>query len=263
MENIRVYSKYKRFKIEHSLKKADVITATAKFMEEYLYTNFNVSKNKYIRIPWGINLEIFKRGYKKEVKILRNELDIKEDYKVIISNRAMKVSSNIEKIIDIIPQIIEINPKTVFIFLKGYGTVQFENKMRKKAENLGIMRHIRFISKDISTKEMAIFLNLSDLAISILDTDQFACSIMEPMACGVIPIVSKIGVYQQYLKNYKNSFFVDQNNPKNMAEMINYAISNIKILKDSFYQINRKIIEKNEDWDRNARRMEELYEKLQ
>lgn len=248
--------------VKYALKKADVVITTAKFMKGYLVKEFKISEEKIIRIPWGIDLKIFHRGYEKEVKKLREELDIPYDAPVIISNRHLSPKYNIHLIVESIPYVIKNYPDVVFIFIRGYGTEEFEEEIIRLAKNLGVNKNLKIIPKLVSPHEMAVYLNLSDIMISIPSTDQFASSIMEGMACGTIPIVSNIEVYKQYLEDGKNAFFVSLNDPQDLAKKIIYAIDHLPKLKDKFYKINRKIIEEYENWEKNAIKMEELYEEL-
>ena len=86
-------------------------------------------------------------------------------------------------------------------------------------------------------------------------------SIMEGMACGSIPILSNLSVYKQYLKDKENAFFVNPDDPKEIASAVNFCIDNPNI-REKFYAINGKIIEEEEDWSNNAKKMEELFEAL-
>lgn len=108
---------------------------------------------------------------------------------------------------------------------------------------------------------MAVFLNASNAFISLPKTDQFASSIMEGMACGSIPILSNLSVYKQYLKDKENAFFVNPDDPEEIASAVNFCIDNPSI-REEFYTINRRIIEEEEDWSNNAKKMEELFEAL-
>lgn len=253
--------KISKYVLLYTLKKAAVITTTAEFMKGYLIRMFNVSENKIVRIPWGIDLNIFHRGYKEEVKRLKENLRIRANSPIIISNRHMDPKYEIQSIIDSIPYITKKYPNVIFIFIRGYGSLNFENEIKVKAKKLGVINNIRFISRLILPEEMAVFLNASDAFISIPKTDQFGSSIMEGMACGAIPIVSTIKVYKQYLEDGKNAFFVNPESPEEIAEKIIYCIEHPEI-KEKFYQINKKIIEEKENWNKNARKMEELYEIL-
>lgn len=254
-------SKILKYMESYALRKSDVITTIPEFMKDYILKVFEVSENKIVRIPWGIDLELFKRGYEKEVKRLKGNLLIKNNSPVILSNRAITPHYNIEKIVDAIPYIIKRHPDVIFIFTKGNGTSEYTNKIKTKVTDLGVTENTRFIEKMVLPQEMAIYLNISDAIISIPKTDQFASSIMEGMACGVIPIVGNLEVYKQYLIDRENAFFVNGEDPLEISKRVIYCIEH-RELKENFYQINREIIEKYENWNINANKMTELYIKL-
>lgn len=254
-------SKLVKYFVSYALMKADIILTIPEFMKQYLISMFNLPKNKIVRIPWGIDLKIFHRGYENETQRMKEKLGIKDNSPVILSNRGMAPQYEIENIVEAIPYTLKTFPDTIFIFIKGYGSSEFEDKIKSRTENLNVRNNIRFVSKLLKPEEMVVYLNMADVFISIPKTDQFASSIMEGMACGVIPIVSNIKVYEQYLKNGINAFVVDSDNPKEIAEKINYCIKNPD-MKNKFYVINKNIIEENEDWDVNSKKMEELYEDL-
>lgn len=254
-------SRIRRYANAYALRRADCILTTAEFMKEYLVKNFRLSEDKIMRIPWGTDLEIFHRGYEEEVRTVKRDLGIKADSPVIISNRHMDPKYEHESIIDAIPYVLKSHPDAIFIFIRGSGSFDYESKMKLKAEKLGIANSTRFIPSFITPKEMAIYLNMADIFLSIPKTDQFGSSVIEGMACGCIPIVSDIEVYYQYLKDAVNAFFVNQKNPREIAEKVIYCIEHPGI-KDDFFAVNRKIIEEKEDWDKNAKKMEELYKQL-
>jgi glycosyltransferase involved in cell wall biosynthesis len=250
-----------RLIIASSLRRADMITTTAMYMGSYLEDEFDLPREKIIRIPWGVDLNIFRRGYKDEVKALKKELNIPKGAPVVISNRNMIPLYNIESIVEAAYNVILKHPETVFIILRGYGHSTFEEKMEMKAEALGIAQNIRFIPDLLTPEEMTVFLNAADIFVSLPETDQFASSIMEGMACGLVPVVTNMEMYTQYLHEGENAFFVNPGDPKEIAEKIIYCIEHSGI-KELVYEINKKIIEEEEDWTKNARKMEELYENL-
>ncbi len=242
-------------------KKADMITTTAKFLGKYLEKEYGLPKDKIKRIPWGIDLEIFHSKYREEAKKLRENLKIRDDSLVIISNRQLRPEYEIQTTVEAIPYVTEKYPDSIFIFiksLKGYEDLDFEKSMKSRVNELGVAKNTIFLTNDISSDEMAIFLNMSDIFISIPKTDQFSASVMEGMACGPAPIVSDIDVYKQYLKDYSNALFVNPDSPKELADKIFYYAENEQ-LKENYHKINKKIIEEKESWDINAKKMENLY----
>lgn len=254
-------SKIKKLLIKWVLKRADAIVPTAEFMKDYLSAEFGLPPDKITRIPWGIDLNIFHKGYEREIKKLREKLKIDKNAFVVLSNRHLSPKYNIENIIMAIPTVVKIYSNTVFIFIRGYGDIDFENRLKEKIKKMGIESNVKFIGDFITPTQMAVFLNTADIVISIPKTDQFASSVLEGMVCGAIPIVSEIEVYKQYLENKKNAFLVNPDNPVEIAEKIIYCIEHPKI-KEDFYNINKKIVEENENWEKNAIKMEKLYKRL-
>jgi len=254
-------SSLRKLAVLYCMRVADIVTTTAIETREYVISTFDLSPDNVIRVPWGIDLEIFHRGYEKEVINLKRSLGLEPGIPVILSNRTMKENYNIESIVNSIPKVLDGHPNAVFLFIRGYGTAEYEEKINSKARDMGIQNNIRIISRLVSPEEMAVFLNASDSFISLPKTDQFAGSIMEGMACGTIPILSNLSVYKQYLKDRENALFVNPDDPDEIASAVNFCIDNPNIRED-FYTINRRIIKENEDWSRNAQKMEELFEAL-
>ncbi|MGD8506282.1 MAG: glycosyltransferase family 4 protein [Candidatus Bathyarchaeota archaeon] len=254
-------SKTRRIGVSYALNRADYITTTAEFMKGYLIEAFDLPQNKIVRIPWGIDLETFHRGYRKEVRTAKRSLKIETNAPIILSNRHMEPKYEIEDIVRAIPHVLKSHSDAIFVFIRGIGSPEFESKIKRKAQKLGVANNTRFISKHVTPKEMAIYLNMANAFLSIPKTDQFGGSVMEGMACGSIPVVSDIEVYYQYLKNETNALFVNPESPKEMGEKIIYAIRHPEI-RDDYYLINRKIVEEKEDWGKNAKKMEELYRQV-
>ncbi|MGD9118479.1 MAG: glycosyltransferase, partial [Dehalococcoidia bacterium] len=168
----------------------------------------------------------------------------------------------IEQIVRAMPYIVAKNPGTILILLKG-GTkdIDFEARIDNIINELGIENNVRLIQQELSPTEMAVLYNASDVLVSIPKTDLFAISIQEGMACGVIPIVANLEVYQQYLIDGENGYIVDPQYPQQIAEKIIHCIEHPE-LRNDFYKINRKIIEENENWDKNMVKMEALYDSI-
>ena len=248
-----------RYTVRFALKRADSVTTTSRYLDEYIRREFNVSPNKIKRISWGLDPNVFQKGYLNEVRILTKNLDINDDSFTVISPREMSEHYGIEFIVKSIPYVIEKYPNSCFIFLRGFAmSTSYENKLRTMAENLGVKEYTRFVSRRLEPEEMAIYYNMCKVLISIPRTDQFGLCIAEGATCGVIPIVGNLEVYREYLTDGENAFFVDRENPKDIAEKVIHCIEHPE-LKERFYGINRKTVEEKLDWNKNAPRMEELY----
>ncbi len=238
--------------------RANAITTLAESMGPYMEEHYGIPHEKIKRIPWGVDLSIFNRNYYDESKELRRELGINEDSFVLISNRNISPLYQTEKIIEASKFIFDSHPNTYFVVLKGYGTSLYENEMKELAKKLGVNKNVIFVSKMLSPNEMALYLNMADAFISIPKSDQFGLSILEGMACGLVPILSDTIIsYKQYL-NKENSIFVNPEDSVEISNKINNLIDNVEF-KNQAYLINKKIIEEFEDWSKNTKKMRELY----
>jgi glycosyltransferase involved in cell wall biosynthesis len=255
-------SKSARFQVKFALKRADFVSTTSQYLKVYLHEEFNLPDHKVVAIPWGIDLGIFHKGYETEVKELKLNLGMDDSNFVILSPRHLRSHYRIEHIIQTLPHILTRHPNVTLILLKGTAQEKaYESQIRNLMKELGVAENVRLIHEELKPEDMAVLYNTSGALISIPKSDQFASSIQEGMACGTIPIVADLEVYHQYLTDGENAFFVNPEDPSEIAQRMIYCIENPDI-REKFYAVNRRIIEDNEDWNKNARKMEELYMSL-
>ena len=248
-----------RYRVRFALNKADLVTTTAQYTTDYVHREFNVPFRKIKMLHWGIDTNVFQKGYSNEVKILRKALNIDDHTFIVLSPRTMVAHYRIESIVKSIPYVIKKHTNVCFVFLKGSSTdSSYADKIQTIAEDLGVKEYTRFVSKFLELTEMAIYDNMCDALVSIPRTDQFASCIVEGVSCGAIPILGNLELYREYLTDMKNAFFVDGENPSDIAEKVIYCIEHPEV-KEGFYRLNREIVEKDLDWNKNAHLMYEFY----
>ena len=248
-----------KIKVKLALRKAYIVLTTSHYLKDYIHNEFGIPQNSIKEIPYGIDLTMFHKGYEVEAKKLRIELGIADTSFVIFSPRHCKEHYRIENIVRAMPYIVSKNPDVFLILLRGTTyNVSYEEGIEELSRKLGVNKNIRIVKRELRPQEMAVYYNASDALVSIPLSDQFGGSIQEGMACGVVPIVGKLDVYNLYLTDGKNALFTDAEDPQNIAEKLVYVIQHPEI-KELYYETNRKIIQEKEDWNRNAPRMEELY----
>lgn len=253
---------FNRYSVRFALRRADLVTTGSRYAADYIKQEFNVSLNKIKSVPWGVDTNTFLEGYQSEVIELRKNLKVEDNSFIVISPRTMSEHYGIEFIIRSIPYVINKYPKTIFIFLRGFSKdTSYENKLRTNAEDLGIDKYTRFVSRWLEPKEMAIYYNMSDVFIAIPRTDQFAACTVEGMACGSIPIMSNLEVYREYLIDGESAFFVNREDPEDIANKVLYCIGHPE-LKEKIYRLNRETAEKYLDWNKNALRVEEWHHRI-
>lgn len=245
--------------VKFALKKADLTLTTSQYLKGYLHREFKLPDNSVMAFHWGTDLRIFHKGCETEVRELRSKLGVDDSNFVTLSPRHLRDHYGIAYIVHAMPYIVAKYPGVILILLRGAAKDSgYESRIDKLAKELGVAQNVRLLYQELKPEEMAAYYNMSDVLISIPKTDQFAACIVEGMACGVIPIVGNLEVYREYLTDGENAFFVDRENPEDIAEKVIHCIEHPE-LKEGFYAINRKIIEEKLDWNKNAPHMEKLY----
>jgi glycosyltransferase involved in cell wall biosynthesis len=92
-------------------------------------------------------------------------------------------------------------------------------------------------------------------------TETTSLTTLEAMACGVPPIVNKVGFVKDYIKDKKNGLFFTGKDSYDLAKQITLLIKNEELRK-SIGVAARKFTEKEFDWDLTAKRLDQTFSKL-
>lgn len=263
--DILVYPKRSRianFLVSYSLKNSTIIAIGYPSLKEHLVKNFRIEAEKIKEIFWGLDTSLFKIGYSDEVQSLRQKLKIPENAFVVISNRKMHEDWGVGTIVDSIPFVLEKNKKDIyFIFLNCSKDKEFLETQKKKVKEWRVEQYVRFIEEYSTDEEIAYFLNLGDIFISVPFSDMVSISVLEGFACGAAPILTDIEVTQELLSQGAQAVLVPIKNPQAIAEKVIWYYNNREategILKD-----NRAFIEKFYNWDTNIKKLIDLYEQV-
>ena len=254
-------SRLARWLVRSALQGADAISTNHPALASYLVPEFGIPRNKVVSFSWGVDLTVFKQGYAEEVEALRRELEIPADVPVVVSNRQMNAYWGIEEIVRAVPRVVEEFPAVVFVFLRGSGPAEYESAMRHLAEEQRVARHVRFVSEFISPRQMAVFLNMAHIFVSVPYTDLLSISVLEGMACGAIPVLSELDAYKTRVQDGENGFYVPVRDAAAIAERVIYCLKHPE-LKERIAKQNREIISTQDNWETNAQAMEALYDEL-
>jgi glycosyltransferase involved in cell wall biosynthesis len=250
-----------RLSVLRSFSKVDRITVAVDGLQEHLTDNLGVDRKKVEKIPWGVDLSVFHKGYEGDVKEVYSDLGIDSDSHIILSSRSAHRIYNIESIVKSIPLVLESRDDVVFIFLQGFGESEYMLQIESLIQEIDVQDNVRLICREVSPHEMAILNNASDAFISIPKSDQFGLTILEGMACGSVPIVSRLSNYSQYLEDGKNAIFVSPEEPSEISDAVLMSISNLD-MRERFINKNLSIVIEKENWEKNALKMEELFDRL-
>ena len=239
--------------------KCDIITFNSHQMKKDMMNKFpKLNINKIRPIKFGIDYNLFNKVEQNEIVELKKKINI-TDEKIILSFRGFKDVYNQKIIIKTIPQIVKYNNNVRFIFILGNTKLTDINEFIAFLKEKKVYENTIFIENFISSNELSLFLNLSDIVINIPTTDQFALSLIETMASHTIPILSDLQVYQENLANHKNAMFLDEISVKNLGSKIKYTLDNYEKISDKIIKANNAIIKKAFDFECQIEKIIALY----
>lgn len=248
-------SKISKFTAKFALNKADLITCDGENSKDAMI-NLGIKSQRIELIFHGVDTKIF-NSKQKDKKVIKN-LFGEEKFPVVISARLLVPKNNVETIIKAVPLIIKKIPEAKFI-IGGEGPE--ENYLKELAESLGILNSIRFVGW-IPHDELPKYLASSDVYVSTSLWDGgVAVATLDAMACELAPVVTDVADNKKWIKDGENGFIVPIKNPKLLAEKVIYLLDN-KENRKRLGEINGKIIEEKQNYEKEMLKMEKLYKKL-
>jgi len=185
---------------------------------------------------------------------LRRKYKISEDIFVILSLRALKPLYRIDKLVEMM----EYLEKGNLLLLIDYNAYQpYKNNLLELINRKGLQEKIMIVSEHKHDQLNNLY-NISDLSISIPQTDGVPASIFESMACEVPVLSVKLDSYQNIFSENENIFFVANPEPETLAN----KVEEIKNLKSNLIIKNALKLAKKYSFDEQMMKMDKIYQKI-
>lgn len=213
--------------LKFTLRKADLVFADAGFMKEEML-QYNVSPEKILICPFGVNMEIFNsktRVYEDKARY------------VILSMRTLIKNSNVDMIIKAM-KILKEKGIDFVLNITNQGTE--EQYLRCMACDLGLDSQVNFLGF-LKRGDVYRFFDSSDIYLSIPTSDGASVTLLEAMASGLFPIVSDIAANREWIKDGLNGFLVPLDDPDTLADRIILAVRK-KELRRKAAEVNRTLV---------------------
>lgn len=244
----------KKYFVKYVLKKADLIT-TDSVSSMKTIVDFGVDEEKVKLIVHGVDLKLFHPIENNEE--FKKEQCIPQNYQVVISTRNLEPVYDVGTLIRAIPYVIDECQNTYFLIV-GEGTLR--HQLEELACKLGVAKNIRFVGS-VSNREMPKFLESSDVFVSTSLSDTRSVSLLEAMACALPAVVTDLDGNRECVQDGVNGFLFSRGDFKELAEKIVYLLRE-KDIRRRFGVANRKIAEKEADYEKEMCKMEKLYKEL-
>ena len=247
-----------------ALKKSDTIIAVTEGIRNYL-VNLGISEDKITVIGNGVNIDMFKPMNDSLIlQKIRKQYNIKESEYVIVFVGNLAPWQGIEYLIRASSLILGKVPKTKFLIV-GDGI------MREKLESM--VRELELEEKFIFTgrvpyEKVPIFINISDVCVCPSPVNSYfrisggsSLKIFEYLACGKPVVTGNIRGDGDLVVNSGSGFAVMSEDYAELAGAIIKLLKNEK-LRLQMGENGRKTIVKYHSWERIAKKIVEIFEKI-
>jgi len=243
--------------VELAMKRADLHIAECA-RDEVLARAYGFGPSKPSLVSHlGVDLEEFRVRPRR--MSLRHKLAIPPDVPLIINTRGAGLWYNLDVFLKGIPLVLAKFPEARFLVrLDGSGASSMV--MRRLVDKLGIGGNVHFFPY-VDHSEMAGYLAAADIIASLSRADGVPVSMLEGMACGAVPVMSRQPAIAEWIEDGWNGYLVDPEEPRQLAEAIIRLLSNREKMAQ-FRKRNLELVRRGADVRVNARRILEAMTSL-
>jgi len=195
--------------------RATVISKSLK--DRVLKNNF---KGPILLIPNGVDIENFTRKFSdEELNNLKDSLKVKDSDIVVITTSRLEAKNGVEDIILSLKHL----PKNYRLLILGTGRLLY--KLQNLTERENLTSRVTFLGF-IDHKEVPKYLSISDVFVRPSISEGMGNSFIEAMASRTPVVATPVGGIVDFLKNEESGIFCEVQNPKSIAEAIQFFEKN-------------------------------------
>ena len=254
--NISEYSVDSQKRIVAALQNAALVTVDSEDLKRAV-EDLGVKSSRIKVVQWGVDSKMFRPCLKDTV--LANELGI-EGRRVIYSPRNIAPIYNNDIILQAVKVLLERFPDVVLV-QKHYNCAQEKvDAYLATAEKLGIRDSVKLIGT-MEYEKLPMIYALADAVVSIPSSDGTPMSVLEAMACGVVPVVSDLPSLREWIQDGYNGFLVSIGDHIMLADRLADVLSASE-WRESVISRNLDLVVKRADHYSNMKLIDNCYREV-
>jgi L-malate glycosyltransferase len=178
---------------------------------------------------------------------------------IILSYRQLLPLYHVDLLVRAVPEIKRRTKAAFQVRIIGQGSER--ERLVALAHALEVAAEVTFVPGRPSDEEMIDEIRRASVYVSTSTSDTTSVSLLEAMACGVPPVVTRIPGSEEWIVHGENGFLVPLEPPAALADAI------VKLLEQptlgrTFAERNLGLVRSRADWTRNMARTRELLAEL-
>lgn len=227
------------------LRRVSHFHVVSRALEEEL-VRLGAPRERIGRFPTGVNLQRF----------FPDPAMPRDDGRTIICTRKHRPIYDNETLLD---ACIELNRSARRFKLLMVGGGEFTESYRQRVQAGGISEHVVFTGNR-PHEELPGLLRSADVYVSASLSDGTSASLLEALASGLFPVVSRIRANEPWVTHGETGLMFDCGKPDQLAGRLQRALDDAALRRRAF-EANRRLVEEEGDFDKSMRAMAELCER--
>ena len=204
------------------LRRADYVTCVSQSLGEAARA-LGVAPSRLEVAPWGVDSDIYQPPVDRTA--LRAELGFGAE-PLVLSLRAMRPLYNPLDIARSIPLVLDQVPTAGFLIRTYSCDPAVLAEFQTIIEQHHATHAVRYVADLGDEQAIADHYRMADVAVSVPSSDGTPSSVLEALACGVVPVVSDVPSLHEWIEHEQQGLFV----PVGDVTAISAAI--VRLLKD-------------------------------
>lgn len=235
-----------------AIKHADRVFAVADSLKQHVVA-LGADKNKIQLVGNGVDTATFYPINKAQA---REQLNIPQDAKVLISVGGLVERKGFHRVIEILPNLLKQIPDLTYLIVGGDSPEgNIKARLQQQVSLLGIEEHVRFLGA-LPSQQLKIPLSVADVFVLATANEGWANVFLEAMACGLPVVTTDVGGNKEIVCDEMLGTLVPFDVPEKLSEAVLGALQK---------QWNRQHIidyAKNNAWNKRVQVLVEEFNSL-
>lgn len=224
----------------YAIRRADWILSWAEHTTRRL-VQLGADRNIIDTLPRGVRPELF---FPRDERIASNGC-------TLITTRTLEPEYRYEDIIHAVRDLIDVLPELKYL-IAGEG--RHRPQLAALVQQLGVSGHVEFMGY-VSHKRVPEQLREADVYVSGSADDGVSMSLLEAMACGLLPVVPDTEPNHIWIQNGVNGLLFRPSDRVSLVNALREALSN-RSLQQTAREHNTRLIREKVNWHTNMRCIE-------
>lgn len=248
-------SKFVAWVERRCLARANRVYSSAPVAKNDIHRVLNIDiEEKFMARSWGITVEPIMAQSAERRRLIRQELNVHEERRVILHNRQFTDFWHVKTIIESIPQVVAAYPNTEYWFvyppLNPEGQAALQDAQQKVAA-MAMTAHVRFLGPQPYDR-MITMMHAADIYLCLGKSDMLASSLLEALCTELVPVLHNLPAYQEVVKDRVNGILLNKLDQQSITNALTDVLHNYQELRKQYGEKNRLLIKQNYDSRQNT-----------